>query len=618
MKTIDKPTPLSILKLAFLAVLLLTFSCSPDTVLQENLEAANAKSKAKNDKKSLNAVLKTLVKGSPLAGANGLDVGPDGHLYVASVNDQEIIVMNKNNGKIIERIGDDVEGPDDLVFGPDGSLYWTDILSGYVKRRAPNGDVTEQFVANGVNPITFSPDGRLFVALDFLGDGLYELDPDLDADPRPIVVCSDPLNPFCLGFFNSFNVGPDGRLYGPLFALNLVISVNVDPTNPVTSSPFTDTGLDLKIVAGSFVDSEFNNPAAAKFGPDGMLYVLDQAGKVFKINTETGNKTLFTTLQPGLDNMAFDDDGTLYMTNNDEGWVAEILPSGQARIISPGGIILPQGLAVLAGPNNQDIVFEADLFQLRQFNGTSGRQENSYKGFLVPEGPESLILPMNLSTDGENLIVSSWFSGAVQVFNPHSGHIQNVPLLDPSIPPFPTVPIDAIGFKDNIVVSDFQLGGVFLASKTSYNITPILLIDDETVFAPGGLATDGQTVWVADWGTGIIWQIGFEGITPNTPQPIVFDLVNPEGLAFDNAGGLLVVEAGASRLSRIDLSIEPAEVTTIVEDLDLRIDAPVRFPVPPMWFFDGVAVGPSGDIYVSGSGAKVVYKIKQKKGKKNN
>ncbi len=130
----------------------------------------------------------------------------------------------------------------------------------------------------------------------------------------------------------------------------------------------------IRIVAGSLGSSDLFNPAAAKFGPDGMLYVLDQAGKLWKVNPDgSDDKTLFTTLQPGLDNMTFDDDGSLYMTNNDEGWVAEILPSGQARYISPGGVIAPQGLAVMSGPNNQDMLFEADLFRLRQFNGTSGQ-----------------------------------------------------------------------------------------------------------------------------------------------------------------------------------------------------------------------------------------------------
>ncbi|MDH3244789.1 MAG: right-handed parallel beta-helix repeat-containing protein, partial [Saprospiraceae bacterium] len=412
------------------------------------------------------AVLSELARGAILKGANGIDIGPDGNLYIASVIGREIVVMNKESGMIIDRLGVEmgISGPDDLVFGPDGSLYWTDILIGEVGRMTPEGAVTKQFVAPGVNPVTFSPDGRLFVALDFLGDGLYELDPDLIEPPRPIII-STAENPFPLGFFNAFDFGTDGRLYGPLFAAGLVISVDVDRTGDPASDPFADGS--AQVVATGFV-----NPASAKFDSEGMLTVVDQTGEVFKLNTLTGDKTLFTTLDPGLDNMVFDSDGSLYMTNNDEGWVNEILPSGQARSISPGGMVAPQGLAVLTGTDNQDDVFVADQYNLRQLDGISGEQENTYRGALVPEGPMSLILPMNLSTDGTHIVISSWFSGAVQVWDPQSAEVlEHYPM---------GAPIDAIKFQDDIVVSDLGLGGVVWASDNAV-IQPI---DNANVFAP--------------------------------------------------------------------------------------------------------------------------------------
>ncbi|MDH3699340.1 MAG: hypothetical protein OEQ81_11795 [Flavobacteriaceae bacterium] len=583
MKTESHNKLSTIFKLCMFSMLMFTFSCTQDSVLHgENLEVANAKSN--------NSILKTFIQGAALNGANGIDIGADGNLYIASINGQEIVVMNKNNGKIINRFGPEsgVLGPDDLVFGPDGTLYWTDLLTGFVGRMTPDGvQLGYQFVGQGVNPITFSEDGRLFVALDFLGDGLYELDPELIDPPRPIVVCSDPDNPFCLGFFNSFNVGPDGRLYGPLFALNLVISVNVDPGNPVTSDPFNDPNLDLQIVAG--LGGEFSNPAAAKFGPDGLLTVSDQSSKVFKIDIQNNNElTLFTTLPPALDNMTFDSDGTLYMTNADEGWVAEILPSGQPRYISPGGMILPQGLAVIEGSDGKDKLYEADLFRLRQFNASSGRQENIYKGILVPEGPESLILPMNISADGDNLIISSWFSSGVQVWNPDLGVIDSYPDVE--------VPIDAVRVNGDIVVSDVVLGGVVYASDNSL-IAPL--------FVASGLATDGETLWAADWATGDIWQIEFDG----TPATIVASgLAKPEGLALDLEGRLLVVETGTSQLSRVDLAT--GEVTVLAQGLELFGEG---LGSPPTWGFDGVAVGSNGDIYISGAGATVVYRIRANK-----
>jgi sugar lactone lactonase YvrE len=208
----------------------------------------------------------------------------------------------------------------------------------------------------------------------------------------------------------------------------------------------------------------------------------------------------------------------------------------------------------------------------------------------------SLVSPQTVSSDGNNLLVSSWFAGAVQVFDPQAGQVlEHYPM---------GVPIDAVRFKEDIIVSDLGLGGVVWTSDQSI----ILPIDNATVFAPGGLATDGETVWVADWGSGIVWQIDFDGRTPSAPVVVASGLSSPEGRAYEKDGSLLVVESGALRLSRIDLS--SGEVTTIAEDLELN--GPGLEGYPPTWSFDGVAVGPSGDIYVSGGGANVIYRIQKK------
>jgi sugar lactone lactonase YvrE len=589
MKTFNHYLKFANLGTSLLALLLLSFSCSPDPELEaENLKAANAKSK--------NTQLQILAEGAALKSANGIAIGPDGNLYIASVLGGEIIVMDKNSGAIIDQITDGVQSPDDLVFGPDGSLYWTDILTGEVGRRAPDGTVTKQAFLQGVNPIAFNDEGRLFVALDFLGDGLYEFDPQLLNPPRPIIEASEG-NPFPLGFFNSFDFGPDGRLYGPLFAANLVIAVNVgaedDP--PLTGSLQDGFGGAVEILAG--LGGEFTNPVAAKFDSNGLLYILDQSSKLFTLDVDTGDLTvLIPDLDPAMDNMVFDDDdGTLYLTNANEGWVAKLEPGGQLQEISPGGMISPQGITVIGGS-----VFVADQFSLREFNRANGKQKNTFKSELVPvPGTASLISPMNLSAYGNNVIVSSWFSNAVQVYDPRTEKVlEEYPM---------SVPIDAVRFKDDIIVSALGEGGVVFASDNSM----ILPIDGEFVFAPGGLVTDGETLWVADWGSGIIWQIDFDGKSPETPTVLIGpgQLSNPEGLALDKEGRLLVVDTGTSRLLRIDLEDNNA-VTTVVEGLELG--APALPGFPPTFTFDGVDVTPSGDIYVSGAGANVIYRIPKK------
>jgi sugar lactone lactonase YvrE len=521
--------------------------------------------------------LRVIAEGAALHGANGINFGPDGNLYVASVFGMEIVAMNPGTGQTVDRLGPEagVEGPDDLVFGPDGSLYWTDIMKGEVGRRTPGGVVTKQMVAPGVNPITFSPDGRLFTALDFMGDGLYELDPELMEAPRPIIVAT-PENPYPLGFLNGFAFGPDGRLYGPIVTQGLVVSMDVDSCHE-TSTPWEDC--DLRVVAAGF-----RWPAAAKFDPQGRLHVVDQTGEVFRVDIDTGEKTVIAILEPGLDNLAFDSGGSLYVSSADHGWVAEVLPDGQARTISPGGMIVPMGVAVLEGPDGGEAVFVADAWRLREFDGHTGRQEGVYKGYLIPEvEPHTLTTPMSVSADGDHLVVSSWLGGAVQVWDPRTDRVlEHYPM---------PVPLNAIRFRGDLVVADFGLGGVVWASDHGM----ILPSDGVSVLVPAGLATNGDVLWVADWATGTVWQIGFDGRAPLDPVPVASGLANPEGMAVDLDGSLLVVETGAGRLSRIDLAT--GAVSVVTDGLEPGVPGPEY--VPPTGFFDGVAVGPSGAIYLT-------------------
>jgi hypothetical protein len=233
-------------------------------------------------------------------------------------------------------------------------------------------------------------------------------------------------------------------LYGPSFLFRQIISVDVD-ARP-TSDPYGDGT--AQVVND---DPIWDYPVAAKFGPDGLLTILDQNGKVWKLNHENGDPTLFTTLQPGLDNLAFDSDGNLYVSNADFGWIIQILPSGQSRTISRGGMIGPQGVAVLPGENNKDAVFVGDVFRMRNFNGRTGLEEEVFKGYLVPE-PNKLTMPFSVQADGDNLIVTSWFSGLVQSWNPETDAVDNNQEFQME------VPIDAVRVNGEIVVSDLGQG----------------------------------------------------------------------------------------------------------------------------------------------------------------
>ena len=525
-----------------------------------------------------------LVRGAALHSANGAYVGPDGRLYVASIFGGEIVAFDVDSGEVVRRYGPEagVVVPDDVTFGPDGSMYWTDLVIGEVGRLAPDGTVTKQFVAPGVNPITFSADGRLFVGLCFFGDGLYELDPELVLPPRPIVVASEE-NPYPLGFINAFDFGPDGRLYGPLFAANMFIGFDVDSCE-ATSQPWVDC--DIRVLA-----SGFHTPVAAKFSPQGVLHALDQwTGELVTLDLVTGERALVAELGQGLDNLAFDATGRLFVTNADDGSVVEVLAGGAVRTLSPGGLIVPSGVAVLERPDGGVSVFVGDHFRLWEFDAWTGALVGFTKGSLTGVG---MAPPNSVSADGDLLVMSGSHLLAAQVVDPWSGEVLEHHAFG--------FPYDALRLGADLAVVDLMAGGVVWASTRDV----ILAIDEQQVFLPVGLATDGERLWVSDWATGIVWQVAFDGASALPAVPVASGLANPEGLAFDGEGGLLVVETGAGRLSRIDLGTGAVE--EIAAGLEVGLAA---FPgSPPSYFMSGVTVDAAGAIYVTGDVANVVYRI---------
>jgi sugar lactone lactonase YvrE len=223
-------------------------------------------------------------------------------LYIASLRGNEIVVANASTGAILKRLGlkQGVKTPDDLAFGPDGSLYWTSYDTGKVCRLSPQGQRSEQMLTPGVNPIAFSGDGKLFVAVAYQGDVLYQLDPFFRHKPRVIV--RD------VGWLNGMDWGRDGFLYAPVWSKGKVVRINVNSG---------EIGV---------VTDGFGKPAAVKFDSRARLHLVDYlTGRVWQINMQTGEKQVLIQLSPHLDNLAFDSQDRLFVSHGEEGNIYEIL-----------------------------------------------------------------------------------------------------------------------------------------------------------------------------------------------------------------------------------------------------------------------------------------------------
>ena len=505
--------------------------------------------------------IRLLERAAPITGANGLVFDGDDRLYVGSVGGREIVKMDPNSGRILARFGADrgFEGADDVALGPDGAIYYTALFTGEVGKIGHDGShSTVATLPLGVNPITFSDDGRLFVGLAFLGDALYEVDPT-GVDPPRLINTGLGLNGFDWWA---------GHLYAPRMLTGTAVKIDVETGN------------------SQMVASGFSFPTAVDFDPAGRMYVLDSgAGEVVRVDPDTGHKTVVATLDGDPDNMAFDSRGRLFVSDNSAGSVVQVLRNGGIRPVSPGGLAGPLGLAVL-GSGRGETVYAADIFRLFGIDGRTGRTRLEVEASITGGG--GLALPMTAGAHGSDLVLSSWFGAAVQVYDPVSGQVE-------AHCPDPAAPLNAIGFGDDIIVSELGTGSVVALDETCARTTVTSLP------VPTGLATDGEDLWVADWALGMAFQIADDGEFI-APMPVASGLAGPEGLAVSPDGGLLVVESFLHRVSHIDLGT--GAVTPLVEGLALGASGPPT--MPPTWTFDGIAAGPSGAVYVSAHG---LYRI---------
>jgi sugar lactone lactonase YvrE len=207
--------------------------------------------------------------------------------------------------------------------------------------------------------------------------------------------------------------------------------------------------------------------------------------------------------------------------------------------------------------------------------------------------------PLTASLDGQNLVLSSWFGNAVQVWNPETRQVLE------NYADF-AVPLNAIRFQGDLVVIELghSPGAAKVVRVTSSGRVTLADAADGLVVPIGLAAADGN-LWVSDWYTGMIFQIVANGTPLGTAILVAQGLDHPEGLAIDRDGSLLVVESTADRLSRINLAT--GEVTTVADGM--LIGAETIPGTPPTWVFNGVAVGPSGAIYVTGGRGNVVYRF---------
>jgi len=429
---------------------------------------------------------------------------------------------------------------------------------------------------SGPNSLAFGKDGRLFVSEVFLGDALYEIDlkavdkPDFKPFPRGELrrIAEK------MGGLNGFEIHKDdGFLYGPLWFKGQIVKINLE------------TGA-IEVIAEGF-----KIPAAANIDPQNRdnVYVVDTGtGGVWSVSLTSKAKKLVASMKPGLDNLAFDSRGRLFVTSmTDNGIYLVDKQTGAHKTIVEGKLAVPSDLAVVS-EGGKDTVHVADVFSYRTVDGQSG----AVADVLRVHG-DTHAYPIGISVGPRHVLLTSWFSNTVEKVDRKTGK------LVASLADF-AAPVDALEAADGtLYVAELASANLVKVSpdgKTRSTVVKDLRGPVSLVQGPGNL------IYVTEIAAGAVTQID---VATGVRKVVADGLAGPEGIDLGPDGLLYGAEVGQKRV----VTIDPATgaKTVIASNLDIGL-AP--YPGgPPALVPTGVAVGRTGTVYVSSDIRNALYKL---------
>lgn len=485
-------------------------------------------------------------------GINGLDFGPDGALYAASLIGPGIYRVDVARGTLAEVVGAPFGEADDVAVAPDGTLAWAALIAGEVRLRRPDGQLAT--LATGlpqVNPVHFDAAGRLFSGQTAPPDTLLELDPTGARPPRTIARG--------LGGINAFTDDGAGRLYVPLAAKGAVARV------------------DVASGAVQLVASGLAEPVAVKRDSHGRLLTFDwQGGAVLRIDPASGATRTLATVTPPLDNLAIGPDDTVYVSRPSDSSIVAIDPaSGAQRGVIRGRFAAPGGLA-FTRQDGRATLLAADAMGWRTVDVASG---------AVTLRPFDLLTDASstIAVTADRIVLGYLRRPSVTVLDRTTGRVRR----------------SFRGLQQPMGVVADDAGTIHVVDHASGELLRLTEADDaRQVVATGlegpvGLAQDARgRLLVSEAAAGRLVRIDPRD---GAREVLARGLAQPEGIAVLPDGSIAVAEVGARRLSRVPAGGGRPRV--IARDLPVgqmftRTPAPVFMPT-------GVAASDDGTVYVS-------------------
>lgn len=505
----------------------------------------------------------TLVKGSAMKGVHGLAFDRQGALHAISITGMSIYKVDVDTGAVTTVIGPPLGVGDDLAFGPDGSLAWTARDKVYLRNSA--GDVrTVADKLDGLNSINFGPDGRLFFTRIFRADALLEG----YADGRPPRVIAEKL-----GGLNGFEVTAAGKIIGPRFMGDAILSVDVD------------TGATAVIADG------LPTPAAVNLLSNGDIIALGyRSGIVMRIDAKTGAKrTLATLAGAPIDNLAIDRQDRIYISHSSFNGITRLDPdTGAATRVVWGELSAPGGLAAMT-EQGREVVLAADAWGHRTVDPGTGAVQ------VLPVAP-TVFGSVAIAADEARIITANTTPGGmVQIVERATGKALNTLFGFGA-------PYGVLAMPDNgLLVADFTADALIAVGAGEK--------PPRTTVASGlggvvGLARGAANmVYVTGHSDGTVSRVD---LGTGARTVVASGLSAPEGLAVLPDGKLAVAEVGKARLVIVDPASGAMEVAA--DNLPVGYDLGGAGPAPAL--LTGVAATSDGAIFVTGDANNSLIRVR--------
>jgi virginiamycin B lyase len=266
----------------------------------------------------------------------GVVAGPDGNMWFTEILGDRIGKITPS-GVVTEYSGGITPGsqPYDIAAGPDGNVWFTEINGDRIGKITPSGVVTQYSaeISAGSRPygIAAGPDGNMWFT-EIVGNRIGRITPSgvVTEFPTGMALGSEP---------SGIAAGPDGNMW---FTDQFHHQVGrITPSGVVTS-----------FSAGISANS---TPVFIALGADGNLWFTEsQGGRIGRI-TPSGVVTEFSAgipLGSYLVGIAKGPDGNIWFTQGDNSspWIGRIMPDGTVTQFSAG--ITGRGLfGIAAGPD---------------------------------------------------------------------------------------------------------------------------------------------------------------------------------------------------------------------------------------------------------------------------